>query len=158
MILAAIRLTRKMGYVELPDVILGVLLDYSETSVIRVKQVEPGSPAETAGIQVGDLVKAFGDGLAVTVERGGSLMELSPTLAARPCPSHSWASAPSRSCRRSRASRARCAESTASQISESNSSVLGRGTIQGSMRAQRIRPSRPMRKWPTVWCGCCHVA
>lgn len=92
---------RKVGYFELPDVVLGVLFDRSDPP--QITSTEPDSPAAQAGIKRGDLLQSVegfsvktyrdlanvlrqrkaGDRVTVVVVREGSPIEFVPTLRQR---------------------------------------------------------------------------
>jgi S1-C subfamily serine protease len=92
---------RKVGYFELPDVVLGVRFDAA--SPPQITSTDPGSPAAQVGILRGDLLQSVeglpvknyrdlanvlrqrkaGDRVSVVVVREGSTLEFTPALAQR---------------------------------------------------------------------------
>ena len=93
---------KKLGYLELPDVRLGFVPEYLDTSIV-VKSIVPGSPAQRVGLQAGDRIKTMdgtivqthrdlstvlsakrpGDQLIVVVERDGAVLEFAPIVEKR---------------------------------------------------------------------------
>jgi S1-C subfamily serine protease len=97
-----VREFKSMGYVELPDVVLGIKPLFMG-AVASVQEVITGSPADTAGVKPGDVIQSMGgiqvrsfndfvdalnskragEVLPVVVRRGGGTLELAPVLKRR---------------------------------------------------------------------------
>lgn len=93
----------KIGYIPVPNVVWGVKVDSWQSPQIKVSEVAQDSPAATAGIKVGDLIKSIdgqpvsngkeifkflgtkvpGDQVRVDVERDGVVIATSATLQSR---------------------------------------------------------------------------
>lgn len=94
---------KKLGYMELPDVLLGVIAKDWSASPLVVSQVNDRTPAQAVGLQPGDILKEMdgqpiatfndlmtllmtkqpGDVLKVKLDRDGHELEVSPILAKR---------------------------------------------------------------------------
>ena len=94
---------KKVGYVEIPNVTLGVELPASAKLPLKVVSVTNGSPAALSGILVGDIIREIdgqpvetlvqvyrllgtknpGDVLRVRIERNGALINLTSALRRR---------------------------------------------------------------------------
>lgn len=97
-----VRESKSMGYLELPDVVLGVKPLFTGAAP-SVQEVITGSPADKVGMQPGDVIhtmggspvrsfkdfvdalrsKRAGDVLPVVVHRGGDTLEFAPVLEKR---------------------------------------------------------------------------
>ena len=97
-----VRELKRMGYVELPDVVLGIKPVFTG-AVPSVQEVITGSPADKAGIKPGDVIRSMGgrqvqsfndfvdalssrragDTLPMIVQRGGATLEFAPVLERR---------------------------------------------------------------------------
>jgi S1-C subfamily serine protease len=97
-----VREFKSMGYVELPDVVLGIKPLFIGPAA-SVQEVVTGSPADKAGIKPGDVIRSMGgsqvqsfkdfvdalsarragDVLPVVVSRGGATLEFAPVLKGR---------------------------------------------------------------------------
>jgi membrane-associated protease RseP (regulator of RpoE activity) len=93
---------KSMGYVELPDVVLGIQPSFTGAAPF-VREVITGSPADKAGLKPGDVIQSMGgsqiqsfkdfvgalgskragDVLPVVVRRGGATLEFEPVLERR---------------------------------------------------------------------------
>jgi C-terminal processing protease CtpA/Prc len=98
-----VRELKSMGYVELPDVVLGIKPLFAGRAAPSVQEVITGSPADKAGIKPGDVIKSMGGSgvqsfkdfvaalnskragevLPVVVSRGGATLEFEPVLKRR---------------------------------------------------------------------------
>jgi predicted metalloprotease with PDZ domain len=94
---------KKLGYVELPDVQLGVGIQTVDSSLLRITRVPPQSPAAVAGLAKGDIIatidgrpietltefytylatKRAGDVVSCVVTRDGQRVQTQVTLQAR---------------------------------------------------------------------------
>ena len=97
-----VREFKSMGYVELPDVVLGIKPLFAGAAP-SVQAVITGSPADKAGLKPGDVIQSMGgnrvqsfndfvgvlgskragDVLPVVVRRGGETLEFEPVLERR---------------------------------------------------------------------------
>ena len=97
-----VREFKSMGYVELPDVVLGIKPSFAGAAP-SVQEVITGSPADKAGLKPGDVIQSMGgnqvqsfkdfvgalrskragDVLPVVVRRGGATLEFEPVLERR---------------------------------------------------------------------------